>query len=117
MKFKVDENLPDELVDFLRNEGWDSMSIVEQELGGALDPRVAEVCSAEDRILVTFDGGFANVVDYPPSTNPGMIVFRLKRQDKENVLRVSVPLIRLLHERECRNELWIVQEKRIRIRR
>ena len=117
MKFKVDENLPDELVDFLRNEGWDSMSIVEQELGGALDPRVAEVCSAEDRILVTFDGGFANVVDYPPSAHSGMIVFRLKRQDKANVLRVSLSLMRLLHQRACRNELWIVQEKRIRIRR
>lgn len=117
MKFKVDENLPDELVDLLRMEGWDSMNIVEQDLGGALDPRVAEVCTAEDRVLVTFDGGFANVIDYPPSAYPGMIVFRLKRQDKAHVLQVSMSVVRLLRQRECRNELWVVQEKHIRIRR
>ena len=116
MKFKVDENLPEELVDFLDGAGWDSSSVYRQDLSGAEDPEVARICNAEDRILVTFDRGFANVHDYPPTAGPGIIVFRLKKQDKENVLRVSMSLIQLLRQRELRGELWIVQEKRIRIR-
>lgn len=116
MKFKVDENLPDELTHLFRDSGWDCSNVDEQNLGGATDPRVAEVCSSESRILVTFDRGFSNIRRYPPSGFPGIIVFRLKRQDKLHVLEVSGRLIEALHRRELRNELWIVHENRIRIR-
>ena len=116
MKFKVDENLPHELTQLFRDAGWDCWSVDEQNLGGAIDPRVAEVCTFENRILVTFDRGFSNIRRYPPPGFPGIIVFRLKRQDKHHVLHVSTRLIEALRQRELRNELWIVHENRIRIR-
>jgi predicted nuclease of predicted toxin-antitoxin system len=116
MKFKIDENLPDDLAQLIRDAGWDCSSIVEQQLGGADDPHVAAVCIAEDRILVTFDRGFLNIKTYPPARHPGVIVFRLKSQDKPHVLEVSSVLVAALRSRELRNELWIVHENRIRIR-
>jgi predicted nuclease of predicted toxin-antitoxin system len=116
VKFKVDENLPHELTQLFRDAGWDCWSVDEQNLGGAIDPRVAEVCTSENRILVTFDRGFSNIQRYPPAGLPGIIVFRLKRQDKQHVLDVGSRLIEALHQRELRNELWIVHENRIRIR-
>jgi predicted nuclease of predicted toxin-antitoxin system len=116
VKFKVDENLPEELAQLLREAGWESASIVEQHLGGALDPQVTEVCSSEERILITFDRGFANIERYSHTGLPGIIVFRLKRQDKPHVLRVSGRLVQELRRRELRGELWIVHDSRIRIR-
>ena len=116
MRFKVDENLPDELALLFRENGWDATTVVDQNIGGALDPRVAEVCDAEDRILVTFDVGFANIRAYPPARHPGFIVFRLARQDKPHVLRVSAHVIAKLRDRGLHNELWVVDEGRIRIR-
>jgi predicted nuclease of predicted toxin-antitoxin system len=116
VKFKVDENLPGELSQLLRDAGWDSLTIEEQKLGGANDPHIAHVCAAEQRILVTFDRGFANIRAYPPSKGPGMIIFRLKSQDKQHVLAVSARLIEALKQRELRSELWIVHENRMRIR-
>ncbi|HEV7763475.1 MAG TPA: DUF5615 family PIN-like protein [Thermoanaerobaculia bacterium] len=116
MKFKIDENLPDELAQLLRDSGWDSSSVVEQGLGGANDPRVATVCEAEERILITFDRGFSNIKVYPPAGHPGIIVFRLRSQDKYRVLQVAARLVEALHQREIRNELWIVHDDRIRIR-
>ncbi len=32
MKFKIDENLPVELAEFLRNEGYDAITVIEQNL-------------------------------------------------------------------------------------
>lgn len=61
MKFKIDENLPEELSQLLRDAGWDSATVVEQQLSGADDPRIADVCAAEQRILITFDRGFSNI--------------------------------------------------------
>jgi len=116
MNFKVDENLPDELAQLLRDSGWDCRTVVEQQLGGVDDPTVSRVCDEEDRILVTFDRGFANIKNYPPAYHAGIIVFRLKSQDKPHVLAVSARLVQALRERTLRNELWIVHENRIRIR-
>ncbi len=116
MKFKVDENLPDELSQLLLDAGWDSLTVVEQQLGGAQDPQLAQVCRDEVRVFVTFDRGFANIRAYPPSQSPGMIVFRLKSQDKPHVLETAERLVVALLQREVRNELWIVSENRIRIR-
>jgi len=85
-------------------------------MGGAVDPQLVSVCRVEDRVLVTFDRGFTNIRAYPPSQSPGMIVFRLKSQDKRHVLAIGARVIAALREREIRNELWIVHENRIRIR-
>ncbi len=116
MRFKVDENLPEELAELLRYAGWDAATVVEQELGGSVDPRVSEICDAENRILVTFDRGFSNIKAYPPELHPGFIVFRLKSQDKAHVLSVSTRLIAALRQNELSHELWIVDETRIRVR-
>ena len=116
MKFKIDENLPDELSQLLLAAGWDSLTVVEQQLGGAQDPQLAQVCRDEGRIIVTFDRGFANIRAYPPGQTSGMIVFRLRSQDKHHVLETAERLVVVLSQREIRNELWIVSESRIRIR-
>jgi hypothetical protein len=34
MRFKTDENLPEEFAEILRTAGWDALSVVEQQLGG-----------------------------------------------------------------------------------
>jgi predicted nuclease of predicted toxin-antitoxin system len=116
MRFKVDENLPEELPKLLRDAGWDATSVVEQELGGSGDPEIRDVCDAEDRILVTFDRGFSNIRAYAPEVHPGFIVFRLRSQDKRHVLAVSVRVIAALRRHELKGELWIVDESRIRVR-
>ena len=116
MKFKVDENLPDELSQLLVSAGWDSITVVQQQMGGEQDPQLASVCCDEQRIFITFDRGFSNIRAYPPAQYPGMIVFRLKSQDKHHVLSVARRVVTALVQRELRNELWIVTETRIRIR-
>ena len=116
MRFKIDENLPEELAQLLRDAGWDAVTIVDEELGGSDDPEIRDVCDAEGRILVTFDRGFSNIRAYAPDEHPGFIVFRLRSQDKPHVLVVSVRLIAALREHDLQRELWIVDESRIRIR-
>lgn len=63
MKFKVDENLPEEVCSLLREAGHDAMSVVEQQLAGTPDPRLHEVCIEEERIIVTLDVKFAREED------------------------------------------------------
>ncbi|MDD3827343.1 MAG: hypothetical protein PHY79_15365, partial [Anaerolineae bacterium] len=59
---------------------------------------------------------FADIRAYPPAEFPGLIVLRLRQQDKPHVLEVLTRLIKLLGQEQLDRQLWIVDEKRVRIR-
>lgn len=50
----------------------------------------------------------------PPKSHDGIIVLRLKSQDKTNVLDHIHRLIIVLKQRDPAGELWIVEHDRIR---
>jgi len=116
MEFKVDENLPVEVADLLRQVGYDAVTVFEQHLEGSPDSDIASVCQEEGRALITLDTDFADIRAYPPAQFPGLIVLRLHRQDKPHVLEVIKRLIPLLASEPLEHLLWIVEETRLRIR-
>lgn len=116
MKFKVDENLPSEIGELLIRAGHESMSVLEQGLGGATDEELAGVCRQEGRVLVTLDLDFADIRTYPPGQHDGIIVLRVLRQDKSHVLRVFSSVVPLVAQQPLAQRLWIVEETRVRVR-
>ena len=116
MKFKVDENLPVEVAELLRQAGHDAATVLEQHLSGSADSDVALVCQREERILVTLDLDFADIRAYPPVQFPGIVVLRLKQQDKPHVLEILSRLMRVFPDEPLERHLWIVEERQIRIR-
>ena len=116
MRFKTDENLPEEFAEVFRLAGWDAVSVVQQQLDGNADPKIARVCIAEARVLVTLDVGFADIRSYPPRDYAGIIVLRAQQQDKQSVLAIANRVVMALREHPIDRELWIVDERRIRIR-
>ncbi len=85
-------------------------------MGGEDDQDIASVCQYEQRALVTVDTDFADIRTYPPGKFSGLIVLRLKRQDKPQVLKIITRLIPMLSREPLEGCLWIVEENRIRIR-
>ena len=116
MRFKVDEYLPAQCVDQVRDTGHAALSVHDQGLSGAPDPRVAEVCTAEERVLVSLDLDFADIRTYPPSESAGIIVFRLRSQDAVTLRRVVDRLLVLLPDESPAGRLWVVEEDKVRIR-
>jgi predicted nuclease of predicted toxin-antitoxin system len=116
VKLKVDENLPMEVAVLLREAGHDALTVKEQALTGVLDAPLLAVCTQEARALVTLDVGFANTLTYPPGRTAGLIVLRLERQDKAHVLAVVRTLLPVLAQEPVAGRLWIVDERRVRIR-
>ena len=67
-------------------------------------------------MLLTLDLDFSNIQTYPPSQFTGIIVLRLKAQDKDTVLAYVRRAVTLLRERSPVGELWIIQHDRVRFR-
>lgn len=116
MRFKIDENLPQEMAQLLNESGHDAATVFGQALSGEKDPALLEVCRTEGRVLVTLDLDFANIQAYPPTSTNGIVVLRLVRQDKPWVLEVMGRLIPAFETHPLSGKLWIVEDDRIRIR-
>lgn len=116
MRFKIDENLPGEVAQLLREAGHEAATVLDQDLGGRDDQAVATRCQQEVRALVTLDLDVADIRTYPPAHYAGIVVLRLQRQDKPHVLEVVARVMPLLSQEPLAQRLWIVDEQRIRIR-
>ena len=116
MLFKLDENLPGALAGLFTEAGHDAVTVSEQEMAGASDPRIASVCRRERRALLTLDMDFADIRTYPPQDYPGLVVFRLSRHGPGRVLEVAARLLEMLPGTSLQGQLWIVEDERIRIR-
>jgi len=115
MRFKVDENLPIEVADRLRENAHDASTVLQEGLGGQPDVRISQVCKDEQRSLITLDTDFSDIRTYPPGEYPGIIVLRLKRHEKGHVLSLVDRLVRLVSVEPLAGHLWIVEENRVRI--
>jgi predicted nuclease of predicted toxin-antitoxin system len=115
MKFKIDENLPVEIASLLEENSYDALTVLQQQLCGEADANIAKVCQRKKRALVTLDSDFADIRSYPPDEFFGLIVLRLKKQDKPYVLSVTNRLLKILPNEPLERHLWIVEEGRIRI--
>jgi predicted nuclease of predicted toxin-antitoxin system len=89
MRIKVDEDLPFAVVQMLREQGHQALSVLEQGMGGYKDPPLWQAVQTEQRYLVTADKGFADIRFYKPGTHAGVL---LLRPDQDGV----APMVELL---------------------
>src|SRR4051812_35206297 len=75
MKLKLDEHLPIELADYLRQAGHDSMTVVEQGLSAAEDAEIMREVQPEGRAIFTMRKGIADVVAARPVNAPALSFF------------------------------------------
>ena len=116
MRFKVDENLPGDVVAMLAAAGHDAVTVLDQGMGGQPDVNISSVIVREGRALVTLDLDFADIRTYPPGQYPGLLVLRVDRQDKASVLGCLARVLPMLVHEPVNGRLWIVGEKSVRMR-
>ena len=117
MRFKVDESLHVEVADLLRGQGHDALTVFDQGLRGRDDHDLADMCRSEDRVLLSLDLDFSNILMFPPENYPGLIVLRLRSRGRAAVRRIVTRVTDHLNKGPLAGRLWIVDEHRIRIHR
>lgn len=116
MRFKIDENLHDDVAETLSTHGHDAQTVFDQGLRGRPDPDIAEAARREGRALVTLDLDFGNIREYPPEHYRGLIVLRVIDQSRRHVLNVIERVIAVLDRAPLEGHLWVVSEGGVRIR-
>lgn len=115
-RFKLDENLPGAAELLLRGAGYNVETVLTEQLGGAVDPKVLYACRTEGRILVTLDLDFADIRTYPPNDHRGIWILRPHRQTIGNIVELLRGALKLLASEAYEARLWVVEKERVRIR-
>lgn len=116
LRFKLDENIPRRVESGLRDLGNDVESAQSEGLAGAPDPDLLAACIAEDRILVTLDLDFADIRTYRPGSYRGVWVLRPAEQSFASILELALAGVRLASVERTAGQLWVIDQRRVRIR-
>ena len=118
MRIKLDENFSTTLAEFLRQNGFDAESVLEEGLSGAADEDLFSKCKEEKRCLITLDLDFSNIVRFPAEDTEGIIVIRPNRPASLEVMTSMIELfLKALENHDPANCLWILEPHQLRIRK
>jgi len=78
MKFLLDENVDLPLGDYLNARGYDVTAVALDYTRSIEDHEVLEIARAEDRILITNDKDFGELIYRQQLEHTGVILFRLR---------------------------------------
>lgn len=117
MRFLADMGVSRRVVDWLRHQGHDAAHLRDEGLQRLADAQIFEKAVVEQRVLLTFDLDFGEIVASTQGQIVSVIVFRLRDTRPD---RVIARLARVLSESKHALEigaLVVVEETRHRVRK
>ncbi|MCC6461854.1 MAG: DUF5615 family PIN-like protein [Saprospiraceae bacterium] len=117
-RLKLDENFSPKMCVHFEAAGYNTHSVVDENLGGADDWDIYKVIQAEQRCLITFDLDFCNMLRFPSGPTKGIIVIRPNRPiSGDSIEKIVAQIIQLLAERDPSGCLWVLEPGKLRIRK
>lgn len=110
-KLLADENIPRKTVEILKKEGLDIASVSESS-PGLSDRAVIEQANRENRIIITFDKDFGELIFRERQKVKGLILLRIAPSSPEHIAeRIQHTLSHVI---PLENKIVTVREDRIR---
>jgi predicted nuclease of predicted toxin-antitoxin system len=116
MKFLADMGISPRVVEELRQKGHNAVHLMDEGLNRLPDGDILEKTRREDRILLTHDLDFGELLAASRGNLPSIIIFRLKDMRAANVSRHLFSVINQQSEALNRGAICSVTEQKVRIR-
>lgn len=114
MRLLVDENVDIRIVKILRENGFDVFSIKENA-SGIVDKEVLEIAVREERMIVTGDLDFANVLLLPIKDHHGICLLRTKAPDFRTRALHLLTALDQLKDVPLKGRIAVVRENQVRV--
>ena len=117
IKFMADECVGLPTISLLRKLGFSVVTVREANLGGKPDFELLKWAIKEERILITEDVDFGNIVLYPPKFHHGIILLRFRHRLESEIHSVLLKLLKELKPKDVKETLVIVDADKYRLRK
>jgi len=115
MKFVADESLDFQIVERLRQEGWDVSYVAEME-PGISDPDVLHLANTREALIITSDRDFGELIFRQHLVSHGIVLVRLAGFTPQLKAETVSSAINL-HQTELPHSFVVISPGLIRIRR
>jgi len=115
IKFLLDENLSRSTKLFLIDLGYDVKSAGDYKMLGCADTDILRRAALENRVVITHDLDFGNLLNYPANYT-GVIILRTNDQSPSATNSILALFLKKIDHKTLINSLVIVSEDRYRIR-
>ena len=116
MKFLADMGISPRVVEDLRQKGHDAIHLAEQGLAQMLDGDILQKAIQEERVILTHDLDFGELLAASGGTLPSVIIFRLRDMRSPNVLSHLYSILRKDSDTLANGAVCSVTEQKARIR-
>ncbi len=116
MKFLADMGISPHIVEELRQQSHDAIHLAEQKLNRMVDGDILRKARQENRILLTNDLDFGELLAASGGVLPSVIIFRLKDMRPKNVSRHLLPILNKQTDALNAGAIMSVTEQKVRIR-
>lgn len=117
IKFLLDANLSPETAKFLRNLGWETKSLLEENLGEISDEAVVILAKREKRLIITHDLDFGEIYHFKEEGKVGILVLRLKDQTVESTNKILLQFLKkkIIEKQKLAKSFIILNENSFRV--
>jgi predicted nuclease of predicted toxin-antitoxin system len=117
MKIKLDENIPLRVQTLLQQLGYDTDTIIQENLTGSTDEQVWQAAQQSGRFLITQDLDFSDIRRFAPGTHAGLLVMRLGDGGREAIYQRLRQIFTLEAIETWPGCFIVVTDRKIRVRR
>ena len=115
LQLLADECVYKATIDFLLNLGYDVVTVQELGLASADDDTIIDKAVDLDRVLLTRDMDFSNILLYPPARYLGIVVLKMSPATTHAVHSVLKQALKQTHD--LKGALVVVDKNKFRVRR
>ncbi len=119
IRFFADHCVPNSLISFFRDAGHEVLILRDHLPMNAPDATVIQTALHLQAVLLTLNGDFADLLNYPPQKYLGIIAIQLKSRP-DQIPVICTMLTRLLSDHtelsHFKGRLFVVEPHRIRMR-
>lgn len=94
MRFLADMGISPRTVAYLRESGHDAIHLNDQNLGRLPDPEILDKARSEERILLTHDLDFGELIAASAAHLPSVIIFRLRNMRPDSLNRYMAVILK-----------------------
>lgn len=117
MDFLADECVFKKTVEYLRGLGHNVVTALESGLNSARNGQVARKAGSLNRVLITNDKDFANIIHFPPGVFCGIIVLKINRTTLNRTHLVLKQTLSELSSQTLLDSLVVIDHNGYRIRK
>ncbi|TES92287.1 MAG: hypothetical protein E3J87_05755 [Candidatus Cloacimonadota bacterium] len=116
MNIIANENVFEPIIEFLRSEGHNVISVRNSSLSGASDDKIYEMAVKDKLVILTMDKDFSRITRFPPDRCNGIIVVKLYRMTVDKTTELFKQLFNSLDKKKVDGQLVIMTRNGVRVR-